>query len=157
MIRLHLAVNDVNGDVSDVCERIDVEIDGNTIMQLEGEADFLEIPGNLIQIGGVALLYDRRGTMVGNIFWNTYDVFAEDVVALLNAVKDDFGVIEGWKPLFDKWQAEEKFTVDDLNAALEATGESVQNLGDQLDAAENVASRVDGLLNAGVDPAAADN
>jgi hypothetical protein len=116
MIRLGLAVNDANGDVTDTCQRIDVEIDQETVMQFEGEVSFLEIPDNVIQIGNVTLSYDFRGTMVGNVFWNCYDVFAEDVVLLLNELMDQVDLTEAVQPLWEKWHSGDRFTMDDFNA-----------------------------------------
>lgn len=120
MITLMLAVNDRNGNMTNSCDRIDVDIDGDLAMQIEcDELHFAELDDHSIRVGDTTLPYDFCGSMVGNVFWNAYAVFSDDVIPLLNSLKSELGVglLEAWQPLWDKWHSDQPYTVADFTVA----------------------------------------
>jgi hypothetical protein len=126
VIALSLCVNDENGNITDECSAISIEIDGDTAFFIEGEISFLEIPDNVIQIDNLCMEWTARGTMVGSVFWNAYRVALDDAVLLANMLKDNEFVMltEAWSPLYDKWDSAEKFTDEDFKGEV-ADGRSI--------------------------------
>ncbi len=117
---LMLAVNDENGNVTDTCEQIEISADGSTLMTFDDlELPFLEIPNDLIQIGNNVLHYTARGTMVGNVFWNSYAVSPEDAVLLVNYLGTfASNLVEAVEPLFTMWADCNELSIADFEAAL---------------------------------------
>lgn len=115
-IFLHLAVNDDNGNLTDECEAMSVRIDGDTALEFECSLSILEIPNNILQIGNVTFPYTTRGTMVGNVYWNAYQIEIGDLIILLNSLRDNDAVQlnEGWAHLFDIWHGGDRFDVEDF-------------------------------------------
>lgn len=121
MIELALCVNDKHGNVTEYCDYIDVIIDDECIMSLEssdgGLLDFSLLDG-AIKIGNWTLKYDRRTEYCGNIFWNNYHVFAEDVAPFLNGLHSaGYRIVEGREAFFDRWESGQPFDVEFLNQA----------------------------------------
>lgn len=117
MINLMLCVNDSNGNVTDQCLGLEVWIDDTeAAIELECELSFLEIPDGLIQIENAVYPYTSRATMVGNVFWNQYQLAEADVIALCNRLKFSpvHNLLAAWTPLWDKWESAELFDADDF-------------------------------------------
>ena len=120
---LSLAVNDENGDVTQECCCIEIEVNGETVMRFGCELSFLEIPDNVLQIGNVTFEWKTRSTMVGNVFWNAYRIAAVDMVHLVNYLwtADDLSVDieEAYTLLWNKWcNGTGRFTNEDFLEAI---------------------------------------
>lgn len=135
MIDLMLCVNDEYGNTEKECRGIDIYIDGDLAMQIECQLSFLEIPDNVIQIDNQVMKWDSRGTMVGNVFWNSYGVMGADVVLLLNNLKDsqNINLNEAWQPLWDRWKSGLPFDMDLLNEQVATDAQHIPTSKYQVD------------------------
>lgn len=98
---------------------VEVNIGGDMAVEIECNLSFLEIPDDIIQIDNNIYPYTSGGTWVGNIYWNCYRVADEDMLTLINRLKSlpHITLIEAWSDLYEKWDTDEDFTIDDFKKA----------------------------------------
>ena len=120
MIELALCVNDENGNITEYCDYVDVIINDECVMSLESNGDMMEFSllEGAIKLNDWTLKYDCRTEYCGNIFWNDYHVFAEDVAPFLNGLRSaGHRIVEGREAFFDRWESGQPFDVEFLNQA----------------------------------------
>lgn len=119
MVDLHLCVNDENGNLTDTVFMLDVSIDGDTLMHIELDLDeglnFSETSTG-ITIGRLTMPIGSKGTMVGNVFWNSYEIAVQSLVEVLNMLEAEATAVltEAVDPLFQQWEMAETFSVNDF-------------------------------------------
>lgn len=114
-ISLLLCVNNKYGNVRHWCESINVELDGDLLMELACNVPFVDL-GGYISLNGKLMQHHGIREMVGNVFWNAYRIDARQLVDLLNSLKQDafISITSGEVNLFRKWDSDEPYTLSDF-------------------------------------------
>jgi hypothetical protein len=109
-VKVYINENDCYGNSIGKANQIIIYNNENEqIMHLETR-DWLPKPISTsrwqIRIYGKIFKVERTGTMIGNVFWDSYDFSDGYLLGFIQAIQDsgEWDCIEAWTKIYNKWE-----------------------------------------------------